>query len=288
MLKKISFGSAMYCVVLLLALAVPLSTAAASIAVGLGTLFIIVWSVRHRTLPPFDSKILEVLAVYFVLQAFIAAMSWEPITSFREVIGELHRFFPLIFALTFIKKREQLCGVLIASMAAFLINDAVGIYQYFVAGEPRAYGLNHTPTFFGSFMLLQIPLLIFIAQLEILSPLWRRLAIFVAGLSLICLVLSMTRGSWLAFVLVVLIFVALEKRWRVFTAKIFAGLAVVFLIVALFSPKIQDRLTTLTNVKFQSNTERVLMWKAAGEIFYDYPIYGVGQKMFFKAYNGYY
>ena len=288
MLKKISFGSAMYCVVLLLALAVPLSTAAASIAVGLGTLFIIVWSVRHRTLPPFDSKILEVLAVYFVLQAFIAAMSWEPITSFREVIGELHRFFPLIFALTFIKKREQLCGVLIASMAAFLINDAVGIYQYFVAGEPRAYGLNHTPTFFGSFMLMQIPLLIFIAQLEILSPLWRRLAIFVAGLSLICLVLSMTRGSWLAFVLVVLIFVALEKRWRVFTAKIFAGLAVVFLIVALFSPKIQDRLTTLTNVKFQSNTERVLMWKAAGEIFYDYPIYGVGQKMFFKAYNGYY
>ncbi|MBR6713682.1 MAG: O-antigen ligase family protein [Selenomonadaceae bacterium] len=288
MLKKISFGSAMYCVVVLLALAVPLSTAAASIAVGLGTLFIIVWSVRNRALPPFDSKILEVVAVYFVLQAFIAAMSWEPVTSFREVIGELHRFFPLIFALTFIKKREQLCGVLIASMAAFLINDAVGIYQYFVAGEPRAYGLNHTPTFFGSFMLMQIPLLIFIAQLEILSPLWRRLAIFVAGLSLICLVLSMTRGSWLAFVLVVLIFVALEKRWRILTAKIFAGLAVVFLIVALFSPKIQDRLTTLTNVKFQSNTERVLMWKAAGEIFYDYPIYGVGQKMFFKAYNGYY
>ncbi|MBQ6757755.1 MAG: O-antigen ligase family protein [Selenomonadaceae bacterium] len=288
MLKKISFGSAMYCVVVLLALAVPLSTAAASIAVGLGTLFIIVWSVRNRALPPFDSKILEVLAVYFVLQVFIAAMSWEPATSFREVVGELHRFFPLIFALTFIKSREQLCGVLIASMVAFLINDAVGIYQYFVAGEPRAYGLNHTPTFFGSFMLMQIPLLIFIAQLEILSPLWRRLAIFVAGLSLICLVLSMTRGSWLAFVLVVLIFVALEKRWRVFTAKIFAGLAVVFLIVALFSPKIQDRLTTLTNVKFQSNTERVLMWKAAGEIFYDYPIYGVGQKMFFKAYNGYY
>lgn len=287
-LPKISLDSAMYQVVLLLAFAVPLSTAAASIAVGLGTLFIIVWSVRNRKLPPFDTKILEVLAVYFVMQLFIAAMSWEPLISLREVFGELHRFFPLIFALTFIKKREQLCGVLIASLVAFLINDAVGFYQYFVQGEPRAYGLNHTPTFFGSFMLMQIPLLVFISQLEILSPLWRRLSIFVAGLSLICIVLSMTRGSWLAFILVMILFVALEKKYRVITAKIFAGLAVLFLIVALFSPKIQDRLTTFTNLKFQSNTERVLMWKAAGEILYDYPIYGVGQKMFFTAYNKYY
>lgn len=287
-LPKISLDSAMYQVVLLMAFAVPLSTAAASIAVGLGTLFIIVWSVRNKTLPPFDVKILEVLAIYLVLQVFIALMSWESSISLREVVGEVHRFFPLIFALTFIKKREHLCGVLIASMLAFLINDAVGIYQYFVQGEPRAYGLNHTPTFYGSFMLMQIPLLIFITQLEILSPLWRSLAVFVAGLSLICLVLSMTRGAWLAFIVVVLIFVALEKKYRVITAKIFAGLAVAFLIVALFSPKIQDRLSTLTNAKFQSNTERVLMWKAAGEIFYDYPIYGVGQKMYFKAYNGYY
>ncbi len=287
-LPKISLDSTMYWVVLLLALTVPLSTAAASIAVGLGTLFIIVWSVRHKKLPPFDVNILEVLAVYFVLQFFIALMSWEPMISLREVVGEVHRFFPLIFALTFIKRREQLCGVLIASLVAFLINDAVGIYQYFVAGEPRAYGLNHTPTFFGSFMLMQIPLLIFITQLESLPTLWRRLAVFVAGLSLICLVLSMTRGSWLAFIVVVLIFVALEKKYRRLTAKIFAGLAILFLIVALFSPKIQDRLSTFTNTNFQSNTERVLMWKSAGEIFYDYPIYGVGQKMFFNAYNGYY
>ena len=285
---KISLDSAMYQVVLLLAFAVPLSTAAASIAVALGTLFIIVWSVRNKSLPQFDSNILEVLAVYLVLQIFIAAASWEPWNSFREVVGEIHRFFPLIFAMTFIKKREQLCGVLIASMFAFLINDAAGIYQYVVLGEPRAFGFNHTPTFYGSFMLMQFPLLIYIAQLEILSPLWRRLAVFTACLTLICLVLSMTRGAWLAFIMVVVIFVLIEKRYRLLTAKICAGLAMLFLIVALISPQIQERLSTITSTKFQSNTERVLMWKAAAEIFYDYPIYGVGQKMYFNAYNKYY
>ena len=30
------------------------------------------------------------------------------------------------------------------------------------------------------------------------------------------------------------------------------------------------------------------MWKAAAEIFYDYPISGVGQKMYVNAYNKYY
>lgn len=285
---KISLDSAMYQVVLLLAFAVPLSTAVASIAVGLGTLFIIVWSVRHKSLPQFDSNILEVLAVYLVFQILIASSSWEPWNSFREVAGEVHRFFPLIFALTFIKKREQLCGVLIASLLAFLINDAAGIYQYVVQGEPRAFGFNHTPTFYGSFMLMQLPIMIYISQLGILSSLWRKLAVFGTGLSLICLVLSMTRGAWLAFIMVVVIFVVLEKRYRLLTAKICAGLAIIFLIVAVASPQIQERLSTMTSKKFQSNTERVLMWKAAAEIFCDYPISGVGQKMYVNAYNKYY
>ena len=287
-LPKISLDSAMYKIVLLMAFAVPLSTAVASIAVGLGTLFIIVWSVRHKKLPPFDSNILEVLTVYLVLQIFIATASWEPWNSFREVLGEFHRLFPLVFAMTFIKKREQLCGVLIATLLAFLINDAAGIYQYFFAGEPRAFGFNHTPTFYGSFMLMQIPLLIFISQTEILPQLWKKLAAFATVLSLICLVLSMTRGAWLAFVMVVVIFVALEKKYRRLTAKICAGLAIIFLIVAMTSPQIQERLSTMTSTKFQSNTERLLMWEAAAEIFRDYPISGVGQKMYFNAYNYYY
>lgn len=282
---KISLDSAIYRIILLLAFVTPLSTAAASIAVGLGALFIIGYCLRTKTLPQFDANILKVLAAYMVCQIFIAASSWEPIISFREVFGELHRFFPLIFAMTFIKKREQLCGVMIASLSAFLINDAAGIYQYFVQGEPRAFGFNHTPTFYGSFMLIQIPLMIFIARLEFLSATWRNVAIFCAGLSLICLVLSMTRGAWLAFVATVILFVLLEKKYRRVVAKIFAGLTVAFVIVTMFSPKIQDRLSTMVSTKFQSNTERVLMWKSATEIFKDYPICGVGQKMFVEAYN---
>ena len=282
---KISLDSAMYLVILLMAFTIPLSTAAASFAVALGAIFIIFHSLKTKNSPQFDSNILEMLAVYLVCQIFIAAASWNPIISFREVFGEFHRFFPLIFAMTFIKKREQLCGVLILSLLAFLINDLAGIFQYFFLNEPRAFGFSHTPTFYGSFMLIQLPMLIFIAQLEFLTPNWKVLAIFTALLTLICLILSMTRGAWLAFIGVAVIFVYLQKKYRKVTAKIFATLAIIFLIAMLFSPKIQGRIATLTDKNFQSNTERVLMWKSAVEIFKDYPVCGVGQKMFVKAYN---
>ena len=282
---KFSLGEVMYRVLLVLAFAVPLSTALASLAVGAGVLAIILHYYRTKNLPSFDVNILEILAVYMVCQVFIAAASWDSSISFREVVGEVHRFLPLLFAMTFLKRREQLGGVLVVTLAASLINDAAGIFQYFILGEPRAFGFNHTPTFYGSFMLMQFPLMIFIAQQKFLPPLIRNLAIVGACLSLICLVLSMTRGAWLALVLVVAIFVTLEKKYRRVTGRICAGLAVVFLMITLASPNLQFRLSTMVSTKFQSNTERILMWKSAAEIFSDYPICGIGQKMFFKAYN---
>lgn len=283
--KNFSLDAAMYGVILLLAFAVPLSTAAASIAVALGTIFILVNFWRTKKFPTIDAGILEILALYLLCQIITALTSWDAAISLREVVGEVHRFFPLLFAMIFIKRREQLAGVLAASLVAFLINDLAGIVQYFALGEPRAFGFNHTPTFYGSFMLMQLPMMIFIARSEILSPFVKRLAIVGAGLSLICLVLSMTRGAWLALIVTVAIFFLLEKKYRPFTAKIFAGLAIIFLLVTMFSPKLQSRLTTLTDANYQSNSERVLMWQSALEIFRDYPLCGVGQKMFFKAYN---
>ena len=281
----ISLDSAMYQVVLLLAFVTPLSTAAASIAIFLGVVFIIGWSLKNKSFPQFDAEILEVLAVYLLCQIFIASASWEPATSLREVLGEACRFLPLLFAMTFVKQRKQLCGIMLATLAAILINDAAGLIQYFILDEPRAFGFAHTPTFYGSFMLIQLPILIFMAQLEIMAPQWRMLAAGAAVLTLICLVLSMTRGAWLALIGVAMIFVALKKNYRPIVKRVFAGLAIIFLLATLISPRLQDRLATFVDTKFQSNTERVLMWKSSLEIFSDYPLYGVGQKMFVKAYN---
>ena len=285
MIKKFSLDRAMYGVVIAMALLITLSTALATVAVAFGVLFITYEFFRTKTFPKFDTEILKVLAIYFSAQILIAAMSLEPATSFREVVGEMHRFLPLIFAMTFIKDKNQLRGVLIATLIASLINDAVGIHQYFVKDAERAKGLVYSPTFLASSMLMQIPIMIFTA-IEFAETKWLRYgASFTAALSLLCLGLSLTRGAWIAFTVTLILFAIFEKKYRVFTAKLFAAVLVIFLIVFAMSPKLQDRVGTLTDVNFQSNTERILMWKSSIEIFKDYPIHGIGQKMFEPVYN---
>ena len=275
----------MYGVVLALALFSTISTAAATIAVALGTLFIIYNYFITKKFPQFDSEILKVLAIYFSAQILIALTSLDILVSLREVLGEFHRFFPLIFAMTFIKNREQLIGVLIATLISSLINDTVGVYQYFVKEMPRAQGLEYSPTFFASSMLIQIPILIFMVKENLTPKMLRPVAVFTILLSVFCLGLSFTRGAWLAFVVVIFIFAILEKKYRKATVKVFTALLIAFLLVLSLSPKLQGRIATLTDRNFQSNSERILMWESAIQIFEDYPIHGIGQKMFEKMYN---
>ncbi len=288
MFKNFSLDSAMYGVVVAIALLTTLSTALTTIAVALGVLFIIYNYFRTKNFPHFDSGLLKILAFYFSTQILIAVTSLDVAVSLREVVGEMHRFLPLLFASTFIQNESQLRGVLIATLISSFINDAVGVYQYFVEGIPRAIGLEYSPTFFASSMLIQIPILIFMAQENFLPKKLRPMAIGVALLSVICLGLSMTRGAWLAFIATLFLFAILEKKYRMLTAKLFAALLVSFLIVLAMSPQLQARIGTLTDKNFQSNTERILMWESAINIFSDYPIHGIGQKMFEKMYNEHY
>lgn len=288
MLKNFSLDRLMYGVVLAIALCSTISTAITTVAVALGVIFIIYNYFRNKEIPQFDAELLKILAVYFAAQFVIALTSLDVLFSLREVVGEVHRFFPLIFAMTFIKNREQLSGVLIATLISSLINDTVGVYQYFIKGMPRAQGLEYSPTFFASSMLIQIPILIFTVKEHLVPKKLRPVVIFTILLSVFCLGLSFTRGAWLAFIAVIFTFAILEKKSRKATAKIFTALLVAFLIVLSLSPKLQDRIETLTDRNFQSNSERILMWESAIQIFEDYPIHGIGQKMFEKMYNEHY
>ena len=262
-----------------------ISTAITTVAVALGALFIIYDFARTKKFPQFDLEVVKVLAIYFAAQICIAATSLDISTSFREVVGEFHRFFPLLFAMTFVRDRDQLRGVMLATLISSFVNDVVGVYQYFFAGFSRPHGLEHSPTFFASSMLIHIPVLIFMVEERILTGKLRTAAIVVGALSVFCLGLSMTRGAWLAFVGVILLFVLFEEKHRKRTAKLFAALFAIFLVVLAMSPKLQERIETLTDKNFQSNSERILMWESAIEIFKDYPVHGIGQKMFEKLYN---
>ena len=113
---------------------------------------------------------------------------------------------------------------------------------------------------------------------------------WLAGLAFcICsagLVFNATRGAWLAVAIVsaVLLIYYMFKNKR--------NLAVSIIFVALIStvlvnnPKFMHRLDTIDDFnKYQSNTERILIWQSAWNMFKDHPILGVGLGQYTENYQ---
>ena len=265
--------------------AVNISTAATSILVGLMTAFVLYRAVKYKEIPKFDRDILNMFGIYFLMQIIIAALSLNPSMSFREVIGEIHRCFPLLFAMAYIKNQKQLRNIFIAFILSVLVNNIYAEIQCFVIHVERAYAFSHTPTFYASFLLMQIPMLIFIATLDFMPAWTKNLAILTTIISIQMLIATITRGAWLAFILTGMAFIILNERWRKKSLKIFLGGLIISIAIIISAPNLQYRAATLWNPNYTSNSERLLMWKSSIEIIKDYPIHGIGQKMFQKVYN---
>ena len=281
---KLTYDDFMYKMLVFFIFVVNLSTAAASCAIGLMTAMVLFHSIKYKSWPQIDKNIGYVFLIYFTLQIIIAATSLDPQISFREIAGEVHRCLLLFFAMLYIKESSQLKNILIAFLLASFINDIVGIYQTFILWE-RPKGLSHWPTMFASFLLMKFPIQIFIATLSMM-PMWSRiLSAITSALTLLCLVASQTRGAWLAFLICLIFFIFICKKYRYVALKILAAILVAFMLLAVKYPLLQDRLTSISDLNFGTNKERILMWESAANIFIDYPVHGIGQNLFNKMYN---
>ena len=279
------YDDIMYKVMLLCTFVVNLSTALTSCAVGLGAAVILFRAFKNRELPQIDRKIGGVFLIYFILQFIIAAASFLPLISLREVVGEIHRCFPLFFAMLYIKKREQLRGILIAFTASVLINNFYGLYQYFILELPRAYAFCRTPTFYSSFLLMQMPVLLLITTLKFM-PHWSKILAAGAGIfSVLMLILTVTRGAWLAFLVTCIVFMIIAAEWRKRIAKVLVSTALIFMIAISMSPQLRERAASIVDWEFQSNSERLLMWESSINIIKNFPLVGIGQEVFVYAYN---
>ena len=263
---------------------VHISTAAASITIALLTLAVLFRGFKYKEWPKVDKAIACVFVAYFVFQIIIAVFSLDFQVSIREVVGEIYRSFLLFFAMIFIENFKQLRAILIAFLIASLLNDLAGLYQSFILLE-RPRGLTHWPTMFASVLLMQFPLQIFIASLSIM-PQWSRILSGLAAiLTLLCLILSQTRGAWLAFLAVLIIFVLINKNYRVNALKLFSVILIGFMLISIKFPNLSTRVVSISDMNSATIKERFLMWESASNIFKDYPIHGIGQGMFTDMYN---
>lgn len=279
----------MYYILLLFAFAANISTAATSCAIVLGVIFMVIDAIQKKSLPKADKTLCKVVGIFLVLQCLVAMNSWEPHHSFGEVYATAYRFLPLFFVMLYIKEQKQFMGMFTAFIFSVLINDVYAAYQVFALPAIRPIGFSSTATFLASHMLMAIPVMYLLWHKSIVADWAKKLAGVSFFFSIVVLYASGTRGAWVAFAFVMIVFILLAKEDRKSILKGAIGILLIVIGLCLFVPSFQSRIVSISNVKTdQSNLDRVYMWESACNIVKDYPIFGVGQDQFVYAYNDYY
>lgn len=195
------------------------------------------------------------------------------------------RFMPFVVVLFLLNNYIDAEKVMLTAFAGITVTSVYAVYQG-LAGMSRANGFYGHPMTLGGWLCIFLPLLL----IEFFEKKLLKQYHWLAGLAFcICsagLVFNATRGAWLAVTIVCTVLLL----YYMFKSK--RNLAVSIIFIALIStvlvnnPKFMHRLDTIDDFdKYQSNTERILMWQSAWNMFKDHPILGVGLGQYKENYQ---
>lgn len=165
-----------------------------------------------------------------------------------------------------------------------------GIYQYIIKVEmppnwvdsvetgisTRVYSIIGSPNILGSFMTLLIPMCfaLFFAEKK---PVTKTIFLFSAGLMMLCLVFTYSRGAWLGFLAAMFVYIIMKDK------RLIVPAIVVLLLVIVFVPSISSRLLYMISPEYLESSlrgGRLVRWIEGLEIVKARPFVGVGHGMF--------
>ncbi len=230
---------------------------------------------------------------YFIaISLFIISMLLSALFSGDIIYGLkrwadmwIWRFMPFVVVIFLLNNYIDAKKVILTGFAGITLTSVYAVYQG-LSGMSRANGFYGYPMTLAGWLCIFLPLLLIeFFERKLLGKYY-----WLAGLSFcICsagLVFNATRGAWLAVTIVcgVLLLYYMFKSKR--------NLAVSIIFIALIStvlvnnPKFMHRLDTIDDFnKYQSNTERILIWQSAWNMFKDHPILGVGLGQYTENYQ---
>ncbi|MFF9338597.1 O-antigen ligase family protein [Streptomyces sp. NPDC014773] len=223
-----------------------------------------------------------------------AVTSNDPASSLPGVARYVQVFVlvPAAVLLT-VRDRRDFAVVAWGLVALALLQGAVGVGQYLTGtgasyqGEDvRAVGTFGATDVMGMATVVAYGLVI-VTGIALGSPAGRArtAALVCAGLLVVPLLLSFSRGAWIATVLACGIQLLLGGVRRAARVALAVGALAVVLVggFGLGSEMVKERVTSITRVTAapdQSVTDRYTMWAAAGRMWRSEPLTGVGPKGF--------
>ena len=269
----------------------PISKAAGNIFLALSILGMIHRLYRKND----DVKIIfqKYKKIFVSIAALFVAVLISALTS-GFIIQGLETFFKkyffhiaILFPVFVIPKSENKIRTLFGLMLAgiFVVNFSVLIQAMQNLSAPvwRFGGIIGGMTQ-GSLISMFLPMYIIFA-IHLKNILLKFLFSFFSIVGFLALILNGTRGVWLAtlFLIPAVILIYAKNKLKYFVATIvtFTFIGGIFFV----TPNLSERFSTITDTKMQSNSERLLMWQSAIDMFEDNPFFGVGYGQYKTAYQ---
>ncbi|MFF5934479.1 O-antigen ligase family protein [Streptomyces sp. NPDC012508] len=265
----------------------------ADAASGLLVLICLVRVVRSGARPL--SRAAAVVIGLPVLGICLAAITSNDPAASLPGVARYVQVFVLVPAavLLMIRDRRDFAVVAWALVGLALLQGAVGVTQYLTGtgasyqGEDiRAVGTFGPTDVMGMATVVSYGLVI-VTGIALGSGRGRArtAALVCAGLLFLPLVLSFSRGAWIATVLAIAIQLVLSGLRRAGRVALVVGALAVVLVggLGVGSAMVKERVASITQVAGapdQSVTDRYTMWAAAGEMWRSDPLTGVGLKGF--------
>ena len=224
-------------------------------------------------------------AALFVLSLSISLVSsrdiWE---SLAHVLTYVQLLIMLVLVIEFVRSERQLAWLLPVFVLSGLANTGFALYEFYVEGAARVYGMVENANRFG---MLQLTLLaLILPTIGSLASRWRSLlALAVSGLIGYSLLLSLSRGTFIAATGVILYYF-LFLRVGGFRRKVVIALAVMvalWIAPETFYRRVEMIPNLLSGVPYRldSSSETRLTYARAGiRMGMDHPLTGVGLSQF--------
>ena len=237
------------------------------------------------------SSPLLVPGLVFLFANFIVILfSIDPGNSLRAV-QQLGLMGMALVVGNAIREKGRLKVLVLVWLAGAAVVSLYAIGQY-LAGEPRARAFFDGPMTLARILIFAVPVAVTLSLCVAGPARWLSLLCSAATMAALCL--TMARGAWLALG-AALLFLGVLKKSRVVFACLSLLLCLAFALAA-FYPDTQPgalvrsilRPTDSSSPRFYESTyQRYWIYKAAARMFLDYPITGVGQRNFDRAYGKY-
>lgn len=261
------------------ALCTCISIAAGNFFLGFGILFFLyrLYLKHDDIFPlPLEKNFMRFVGAFLLIALLSAIASGEVIAGVKRFMDYyFYRMMPMVIVLLIIKDKKKLLQLAGCIWLSLILDSSMAVWQG-MHGDFRAAGFNGHPMFLAGILSMLIPIFAsLVVQIKNTSPLKKPL-IGSLCILLAALLLNGTRGAWLALVITVPIvtYFACENLKKYFS--ILLVVTVITLTLFMTISPLQQRLNTLEDPNYQSNSERILIWTSAWHMFKDYPILGVG------------